>query len=531
MNFDLVRLSPTALWAYAIVSILGSLASTLPQGNELVRAVLYAIASTAVVTVLGLALTAQRLSGAATLAVISALGVVRGAVLLALEPTFAIIDEATAAFRLLNSTLSTTLLLSISSILITAGQHYRVQYAQLFTDAMNRAAAQALDQQPEVMRMRNTLRSISNLDASDTGLLQQAAERIRDEITDQLRPLSHRIWFDAQRPLPRYRLGRLLRDGIFAFRIPTWPTAAIWIGLASVGGLLTFEVRRAVIAGFASGLLLVLLLTAIHAFLQRRRSLAMAMVSLLMCASLPVTITDFLIQMLGYVSLYSLAPSLAVIVHVSLLGLVLSAATFGLVTVDREAVLELLQRTIDQQSGAPTSAQTASYLHNSLQSELTGLAMQLDAAARTGDRAEALQILERVQAIVHRSLAEDLATLQETSTARIDRLISAWSGIASISVDVATDVEPSTAAFATAVQVIEETVANAVRHGAAATIHATIHHHVHDLLVTISGDGNSALIEGRGLGSSWLDTVSRGGWSIESTETGFTLTVPLATGP
>lgn len=151
----------------------------------------------------------------------------------------------------------------------------------------------------------------------------------------------------------------------------------------------------------------------------------------------------------------------------------------------------------------------AGLLHGRVQSRLLGCAMAIEFA---GDDPAALE-----EAIVRtRSVLEDEWSVASQGVRTVDDLLAPWQGLAEI--EVTGDVDSLGEADA---QVIEELVANAVRHGRARRVEVAVEHEETGRVITVSDDGQ-ALGEGRpGLGTTLMERVgvverrpSASGWVV-----------------
>jgi len=107
--------------------------------------------------------------------------------------------------------------------------------------------------------------------------------------------------------------------------------------------------------------------------------------------------------------------------------------------------------------------------------------------------------------------------------------IERWDGLLDITVDVAVTADPPPTVTRYLLPVINEGLANALRHGLAHSVNVTVAEHDDHIVVDIIDDGVGVRGGSPGLGSALFDEVSRGHWSITpaASGSGTHLRVPL----
>jgi glucose-6-phosphate-specific signal transduction histidine kinase len=111
---------------------------------------------------------------------------------------------------------------------------------------------------------------------------------------------------------------------------------------------------------------------------------------------------------------------------------------------------------------------------------------------------------------------------------RLNRLQSAWKGIADVNIIIPTQAVEDQNRNILLVQIVEEAIANAVRHAGATQVKVTAEM-LPDARVRFSviNDGVSSKEESIGLGSVWLDHHAPNSWSREKLANGSELTFTL----
>jgi nitrate/nitrite-specific signal transduction histidine kinase len=170
----------------------------------------------------------------------------------------------------------------------------------------------------------------------------------------------------------------------------------------------------------------------------------------------------------------------------------------------------------------------ASYLHNSLQSELSSLAIQLDSVSQNPDPLRSEIVSQKIESFLSRSLRDDFRDFLETLDLRLKRIVESWEGIAKInlSLDPMILEDPSRASLV--VQLIQESIANAIRSGHANKIEIKGAFVGDAIKITVTDNGRTPMeTSKRGVGSEWIDSIAVSDWSLERSDQGSILTVEL----
>ena len=159
----------------------------------------------------------------------------------------------------------------------------------------------------------------------------------------------------------------------------------------------------------------------------------------------------------------------------------------------------------------------AALLHGRLQSRLLGCAMAIEFAK---DEPAALsEALERTTSV----LAERWDADEPESRPSVSTAVEIWRGLTEVNLDVPPDSDEWMTGDV--VVVVEELVANAVRHGRAGRVDVSIRREGGDCVVVVTDDGSSDTSQRPGLGSMILERA--GQVSRSTTPTGWTVTVTI----
>lgn len=525
------RLTSVVLVIYALVSMAGGLIALDGDTGGWWAVTGASVAATAVTLVLLLASTAAivrirrtHLMGLWFIPVALGVGAVRAGVLLVTASLFGIPISSEPAGLVVNSALSAVIWLGLSGILAGSAGLYRERYRALVRTAALSVDGTDLDRIPVVERMRTSLQVAVAAAAHEPTPDQwaRASAAIRQEIETTLRPLSHRLWFGAADEEPHARWSRVLRDAMASFRPPVRAVAGMWLVASLLGGVGLFGWKVGVATSLLSTALLAVTLVVGRLLMQNRVSVTLGVVVALVASLVPVIVTDALLSVVGVTSSLTQRWTLIPLLWAAIAGLVVLTGAVALVASDRRVVLDVA-------ASAPvgTDRLLSSYLHNGLQSELIGMAMQLEGAARADDPDVARDALERVQSLLSRSLSEDLAAFHEEPIARADRVAQAWAGICAVTFTLPAGVR-SDPLLAEAVTAAEELISNAVRHTGATRIEVRVDDCAPGgLLVVCRSDTPGGAASGSGLGSHLLASVSEIAPEVLQDEQGTTYSVRI----
>ena len=368
-----------------------------------------------------------------------------------------------------------------------------------------------------------------------------AADLLTEAIDQDLRPAARAMWQETIPDEQPLRLRTLFVDTLAHWRLPLATILGFLTVVVGVGSL----VRSGLIAGGAYTLRyivvtgLILWISTSLAKAAPRFAPVIAIVTLL-CLPPVILISDYEIGdvLLGLPE----DPTGQILVALQTpITTLLIAMAVGAVR-DRQQVLDALQERIHleaaivRRQGSSHDAQRLSlFVHHSVQSELSALAMQVREAASTGDPATMegvrLSALERLHRMQELDAHAPPWLRDESGRERIAQVVDAWTGILQVSLDLPEESAARSDQWNWAAQVIEEALANSARHGGADRVDITVHVTSGDLIVRMVDNGtvsSGSAQERRGLGSQVLDRVAPANWSLEATEKGSILTIRVS---
>ncbi|MEY4101918.1 MAG: hypothetical protein RIR88_52 [Actinomycetota bacterium] len=174
----------------------------------------------------------------------------------------------------------------------------------------------------------------------------------------------------------------------------------------------------------------------------------------------------------------------------------------------------------------------AQVLHGSVQSRLVASALELKRASDIGDWKGVEAALTEARKILDAPTVE-VPIYVGTVSDEVTRKISLWESLCSISAEIQLKDDFTGTPLPRLVgRVVEEALSNSIRHGQASTIHVSVASESGSFVTVIVDDnGTGPQLGTPGGGSTFLDQVSGGHWSLKPTAFGTRLTVVLPTGP
>jgi signal transduction histidine kinase len=368
-----------------------------------------------------------------------------------------------------------------------------------------------------------------HLGSLDNSQFLRLSEVLTKQINEEIKPLSERVWVRNIAEYPKVHFFKLLKDAIGILKYSQSLFLSVMGALALLSNLAFRPFTESSIRT-VSFLFVSFLIFQLRKVLDKFISVSNTFKNLLflfLLGVIPILFSEYLSLWLGFsgnwVATLLVTPlSPVVILVMSLLNLTRQ---------DRKSILEALENL----SIAPEfeslfeseaeNAFLATYLHNSLQSELLALSKQLEDAAKEEDPVKSAELLQRVSSMVTRSIIDDYAKFAESPLKRLESVVDSWAGILEIKVDISQLELANERLHRIIVQAIEEVATNAVRHGNANRLNVTLTISNDNVTLRFQSNGSNELVRGAGQGSAWLDKIATFGWKIERNRDGTFLTV------
>lgn len=535
-----LRFSTPVVVIYASASFVGALIAFGSSDQSITLTLLAALIVTGVATLILIMLrrfmAGEKDVDVLVFALISlGVGLIRGITMMVIGVQWALVPPNTATVQIINSGVSAVVWLLLAGLVFAGRERYKRSYRSLLVQGATHFQANSSidadwDRNPTIVAMRaNVSPHINEAKISPTpAALMQTAEAIRAEIEQHLRPLSHRLWFGSFDDYPHVRLPQLVRDSVTAFRIPIRIIAATWLIGGLIGGPMLFGLTRGILSTLISTAVLTGLLVLFTSLARRHPSLVLGIMYLLVAGTAPLLAADAALRMFGFDSDFTLDNGLVLLLPLALIAMMIMGLTISLANADRQAVLSVAQSyAVESAVGFTNALEASTYLHNTVQSELTGVAMQLTDAAKSGDPRRSRAALERAQEIMNRSLTEQFRTQRVDAAVHIDRVAKAWDGICDVDISIKDGVTEDPRG-GVAIQALEELIANAVRHSDATHITATLTRATDGITIVCHINRQWQVSERKGLGTRWMATLSPGGMLTTHAGDGTVLQLTIA---
>jgi signal transduction histidine kinase len=203
---------------------------------------------------------------------------------------------------------------------------------------------------------------------------------------------------------------------------------------------------------------------------------------------------------------------------------------------DRAKILELLDKSVTDDlleehlhtlAKINQDSEIATYLHGSLQAELTAIALQLQQAATSGDAIGVRKMVKMAQIVINRDISEDFISHESSPIDKLEDFARAWQGIADVTLALGDTEQYSLDFLSDVAQLVEEAVSSAVRFGLATQVAIQGRREGNYFHLTISDDGRNKKGGGLGLGSQILDELAPELWRRKFMDHGTVLDIHL----
>lgn len=540
-----LEIRPLAGVAFSIVSVValpfGDLAigdNALDIFQELALG-LIATAALWVVVAPGLALLRRRRADwerqALLVALLSAGGIVRGLVILALAVPFDYVSNAGVIQRLANSVSTTVLWLGVFSLFVDAAARFSSRYEAAFKSlALTRASMLPDSAVAKILgSLESGLRGVQAPAADEPPAREEmarVASSLEADIIARIKAQSKELWSFSRADKPRLRMIPLLRLAIVRLEYSVVFVVAIF-GTVGVVNLTSTVGALEALGRVGASVLLILGMDWL--FRRWRRpspssglwQSALYLITLGALVQIPMGVAGYAIENT------SLAPLAILLLIIPTAALPVMDSTLNLADSARE---ELLKTVLSIESAGPanrdpatrSTADLASYLHNSLQSEIQSIVVALKSASADPSRIEVGKAsLERLRIIASKSLDEEFAAFSRAPLEHLEQVIKGWEGILDIDLTWSTErPQRADSRVATVVHIIEEVASNAAVHAGATTMDVLVTYDKDRFGIRISSNRGLGPLKAEGQGSSWLGQFVSESRHRSSTRSGYEVT-------
>lgn len=478
-----------------------------------------------------------------SIAIIGVAGAFRGILIYYAIQTFHFIEPSNLLSRIGTSTTTTLLWLTAISVMLTSREKFLSDYEALLRRAIVTLSFQVSSETTssiskqleaelhEIEELLHVAFKDGDLPHTKRALLLGAAT-LKNLIEEKIRPLSHRLWIEGASSVPKVNISNSLVASIKDLDLPPAPLAIFLALTSTINITTTLGWQR---GAFATVVILseVYLLTNFYQQKIRPKNIGSfpRNTLLLLIPGLTLSGTFYISNKFLF---HDDVTTLNLIYLLIFLMAALLVSGFQLANRDREKLLHDIESLLMEHGPdseirrSYMSENVASYLHNSLQSELLAIAGQMESSAERLDSEELKNSLDRLALRINQPIKDGLDNFLGNPLARLNKLPGAWRGIANIEISIPEEVLSDHKRNILLVQCIEEAIANAVRHSKASNVQVKAQL-LEDRRVRLSviNDGEPLKAEGLGIGSAWLDFHAPHSWTRRVFEGGTDLVVTL----
>jgi signal transduction histidine kinase len=350
---------------------------------------------------------------------------------------------------------------------------------------------------------------------------------LRDIVNSDLRPLSQKIWTRESSRFPSFGLNKIARVAIFK-HVYAIPWVVPLYALTTISPTIrVFSPEEAIWIQVVRSILL-----AIGLWLASRipvRSFAAAL--FVYCASISLVAIAQVVLGIALSSTRELGEDIGFMIG-NLIWLFQLTMFFGMgkafIEMAKQADSEYekflsepdLEEIRSYRELALKDRQLAQFLHGHLQAKLNGVASKIESRTMA---VEIARDLDEVESVLNQAL-EEFGKQHATSIEEVvEALQTDWGGLANLSFEIAPLISESKE-LETIREVINEGIANAVRHGFATEVSITV---ADGSKIVIIDNGTGPRDGKAGLGSAYFSSASTS-WSLQATPAGAKLTVNLS---
>ena len=468
---------------------------------------------------------------------LSASGAFRGFCIGQASTFFNLNDPINIIIRSINSGLTTLIWLGLIGLLIEAQSSYIREYQDLYRrflmlksgrlpdgrDLNSGRLSEIAEQVSEMTSpVRTKLALMKDGEFTDEQIKDAVAE-LQKVIKEQIRPLSHRLWFDRSSHLLRFRFASLFFDALKSKDTPIIFFSSVISFTIFFGVTVAYGYETGLIISGIFGISIILILF-VEKFIAEKFRIKLILLHPIFLILLPIVPIYFVQIYLEYIGSpkwlpYTLFGFIGVIPLFAILTTMLAQSL-----IDRAKIIDILtaqitsgyvEEHLNAIAKMAEDSEIASYLHSSLQSELTAIALKLDQASRSGNRNEVKRILQYAQIVIERDLSVNFHAGEHSPLGRINALLDAWRGIAEIKINLRGIEFCETQVVTDISQIIEEAVSDAVRFGNANLISISGDASLDHYYFKVTDNGKSKPKSGSGLGTILLDEIAPNLWRRE----------------
>ena len=448
--------------------------------------------------------------------------------------------------RLLVSVLTCVIWMASLGLLFQNSSDFKVMYQELLRQQVQMAATQTQSSDiPEVLEQWSRLREqilttadeahrrLDSVVVPDVQSFQDAARVLSQAVDSQVRPMSKELLDTLEINSPKVPYASSIREVLAQWDVPKWT-------VLTISGLfvLVASISRANMNGLLFAIeyvaFLAVTLWTVSALIARapRASAVIALTVLVLFPFAFLSISVFIGQVVFDVPADYVG---AFVVGIQGSAIMLAAVLLTRINMEQQLRLDHIRLSIDQQVidlltqrevAARATVELGLFVHHSIQSELTSVAIRLQEAAISGNPTVMAQERAFTKLKLDQIPRQAPWVSPRTGLNHIQEVVVAWTGIAEINLDLPDESTISASTWAVIAYVVEEGVTNAVRAGKARKLEISVQVVDNDVELKIHDDGYLGVVSrDRGSGTLWLDRIAPRRWSLGEDANGTVLTV------
>jgi anti-sigma regulatory factor (Ser/Thr protein kinase) len=344
---------------------------------------------------------------------------------------------------------------------------------------------------------------------------------IRSLVSDELRPLSHKIWDAESERLGKKSIQESLIAALHTFPFPATGVAVSYL-LGSVPVLLKFvslseSVLRSVAATFA--IFLIFQIAKLAYKLVRKFLFFQIFLFTGIAACAAYFVGD---QIFTPIPAYLPGVTIAALWVWILQLTVVCSSVLGIRKSQEEIRGELFrlqsskpfERTISLAKSRLENRNFANFLHGQVQNKLLSVALRLE--NENNSELSYLEAHGSIEEVLSNAEKDFLESRSQDFDTRLHSLVRQWSGFVEIDFRVSeiistTELQKKTLLL----QVVDEAISNSIRHGLAKYVRVTLNLNQEKISLEVVDDGIGPRSGSPGLGSNLFNTIAPGSWTLE----------------
>jgi len=403
-------------------------------------------------------------------------------------------------YKVFNSAISLPVWFIGLAIFVESRRQFQREFEALFLRSVRKHQSSVSDQhmglgglpqdkliaqvQSVAMGLASEIKRVLDLPISQIDYAQQAG-KIQDLINMELRPASAQLWNNSILSAPKLSFSALIRISLLEQKLKVVLAALctspyIFIGLNGAQGW-RFAAAETLFATVSNIAIYVLFEAFFKKGLINRKA-----------TNIAILVFSFFFQLIAIITiipnnLFWTDDVLTIFLYQLLLSsnhivVLLGFNIYKSLSQQREAVLEYFGHILQSRAADSVSSQDLSvirdidlarYLHGEFQAGLVAISLILERAASTGDTELARHALQGAVDMLSQDHAQLSQTKISSPVARLEKISDGWRGIATVTFAVDWIEGLHAPALNDVIALIDEAVANAVRHAKATSISVT----------------------------------------------------------